>query len=218
MIPVEELIFALRRMRVQTGSLVCLGCGYEQDCSVHGCRILREAGEMVDALYQRVKNNAECEDCRHQADLAKCDDQELPRARSAERIAIAGTVATAANGSGVDVMTNEQAARILDPATSRDALAPYAQDGQMRLAVTETACRVAVEALRPWRDAGIEVPADDHDVLVLVSGQYGNITFEHAPMLGAWLGQEGWYLNEYPMWDKPSVTQWMEIPHWSEED
>lgn len=87
-------------------------------------------------------------------------------------------------GVGVDVMTNEQAARILDPATSLDALAPYAQDGQMRLAVTEEACRVAAEALRPWRDAGIEVPADDHDVLVLVSGQYGNITFEHAPMLG----------------------------------
>ena len=37
-------------------------------------------------------------------------------------------------------MTNEQAARILDPMTSWKALAPYAQDGQMRLAVTEEAC------------------------------------------------------------------------------
>lgn len=72
--PVEELIFALRRMRVQTGSLVCLGCGYEQDCSVHGCRILREAGEMVDALHRRAKDNAACEDCTHQVDLAKCGD------------------------------------------------------------------------------------------------------------------------------------------------
>ena len=114
-------------------------------------------------------------------------------------------------------MTNEQAARILDPMTSREALAPYARDGQMRLAVTETACRVAVEALRPWRDASIEVPVDDHDVLVLASGQHGNITFDHAPMLGVWLEQEGWYLNEYPMWDKPGVTHWTEIPHWSED-
>ncbi len=75
-----------------------------------------------------------------------------------------------------------------------------------------------MEELRPWRDASIEVPVDNHDVLVLVSGQYVNITFDHAPMLGVWLGQEGWYLNEYPMWDKPSVTHWMEIPEPPEEE
>lgn len=38
----EELLAALRRLKVETGSLVCVGCGYEHNCSIHGCRILRE--------------------------------------------------------------------------------------------------------------------------------------------------------------------------------
>lgn len=38
----RELIAALRRLKVQTGSLACLGCGYEHNCGIHGCRILRE--------------------------------------------------------------------------------------------------------------------------------------------------------------------------------
>ncbi|MBR2132259.1 MAG: hypothetical protein IJ955_06940 [Oscillospiraceae bacterium] len=39
----QELLTALRRMKVATGSLICLGCGYEHGCSVHGCAIIREA-------------------------------------------------------------------------------------------------------------------------------------------------------------------------------
>lgn len=38
----RELIAALRQLKVETGSLVCLGCGYEHDCGIHGCAILRE--------------------------------------------------------------------------------------------------------------------------------------------------------------------------------
>ncbi len=38
----RELLAALRRLKVQTGSLACLGCGYEHDCGVHGCMILRK--------------------------------------------------------------------------------------------------------------------------------------------------------------------------------
>lgn len=42
-----ELIQALNRLKVQTGSLACLGCGYEHNCSTKGCRILREAVEQL---------------------------------------------------------------------------------------------------------------------------------------------------------------------------
>ncbi len=42
-----ELINALNHMKVQTGSLVCLGCRYEHNCSTQGCRLIREA---VDKL------------------------------------------------------------------------------------------------------------------------------------------------------------------------
>ena len=43
----EELIQALDRLKVQTGSLACLGCGYEHNCTTKGCRILREAVERL---------------------------------------------------------------------------------------------------------------------------------------------------------------------------
>lgn len=38
----RELIAALRRLKVETGSLVCVGCGYEHDCGILGCAILRK--------------------------------------------------------------------------------------------------------------------------------------------------------------------------------
>ena len=40
---------ALRRLRVETGSLVCFGCGHEHNCSTHGCAILRNAVEHLEA-------------------------------------------------------------------------------------------------------------------------------------------------------------------------
>ena len=38
----EDLLAALRRLKVQTGSLACMGCGYEHNCGIHGCAILRK--------------------------------------------------------------------------------------------------------------------------------------------------------------------------------
>lgn len=43
----NELLKALDRIRVETGSLVCLGCGHEHGCSVHGCAVLRAAQERI---------------------------------------------------------------------------------------------------------------------------------------------------------------------------
>ena len=44
-------------------------------------------------------------------------------------------------------MTNQEAAYILDPETTRQALAPYALDCQARMAVVNEACAVAAKAL-----------------------------------------------------------------------
>lgn len=49
----DELIEALRRLKVQTGSLVCLGCGHEHNCGVHGCAIAREAAVRL-SLYEHA--------------------------------------------------------------------------------------------------------------------------------------------------------------------
>lgn len=45
----HELIAALKRLKVETGSLVCFGCGHEHNCGVHGCAILREAIAALEA-------------------------------------------------------------------------------------------------------------------------------------------------------------------------
>lgn len=46
----KDLIKALEKMKVETGSLVCLGCGHEHSCSVHGCFILREAIRTLERM------------------------------------------------------------------------------------------------------------------------------------------------------------------------
>lgn len=40
-----ELLKALKRLKVQTRSLACLGCGYKYSCSTKGCAIIRAAVE-----------------------------------------------------------------------------------------------------------------------------------------------------------------------------
>lgn len=44
---INELSTALRRLKVETGSLACLGCGHEHNCDIHGCAIIREAAEKL---------------------------------------------------------------------------------------------------------------------------------------------------------------------------
>jgi hypothetical protein len=57
-----ELSLALRRLKVETGSLACLGCGHEHNCSTHGCTIIRAAEERINELHdvkselQKVKS------------------------------------------------------------------------------------------------------------------------------------------------------------------
>ena len=46
----KELIEALGRLKVETGSLVCTGCGHEHNCGIHGCAIIREAQDIIGAL------------------------------------------------------------------------------------------------------------------------------------------------------------------------
>lgn len=67
-------------------------------------------------------------------------------------------------------MTNEEAARILDPDTSTEALRPYALDCVMRMAVVEEACRMAANALRAtqgWIPVTKRLPEMGERVLTL---------------------------------------------------
>ena len=44
----HEIVRALRRLRVETGSLACAGCGHEHNCGIHGCAIIRGAGNLSE--------------------------------------------------------------------------------------------------------------------------------------------------------------------------
>lgn len=47
---IQEIIRALRRLQVETGSLACLGCQDEDNCGIKGCAILRQAAEELEQL------------------------------------------------------------------------------------------------------------------------------------------------------------------------
>lgn len=50
----QEIIKALRKLKVNTGAfaLNCLGCGYEHNCSIHGCNILKTAADRLEELQK----------------------------------------------------------------------------------------------------------------------------------------------------------------------
>lgn len=50
----NDLLEALARLRVETGSLACLGCGHEHNCSTHGYAILRAAADLIERLTAEV--------------------------------------------------------------------------------------------------------------------------------------------------------------------
>ena len=75
----NDLLEALARLRVETGSLACLGCGHEHNCSTHGCAILRAAADLIKRLTaENAKAEAErnallpyakeygCETCKNE--------------------------------------------------------------------------------------------------------------------------------------------------------
>lgn len=50
----QELVNELRRLKVETGSLACMGCGHEHNCGIHGCAIINAAADRLEELSQRV--------------------------------------------------------------------------------------------------------------------------------------------------------------------
>ena len=46
-VDVKKIIEALRRVKMETGSLMCMGCGYEHNCGIHGCAIMNMAADRL---------------------------------------------------------------------------------------------------------------------------------------------------------------------------
>ena len=61
----EEIVKWLRSKKVETGSLLCLDCGHEHNCGIHGCAVMRAAADAMenlqtenDALHQIAEKQA----------------------------------------------------------------------------------------------------------------------------------------------------------------
>lgn len=49
-ISTEDMVAALRSLKLQTGSIDCSGCGREHNCSTSGCALIREAADQLERL------------------------------------------------------------------------------------------------------------------------------------------------------------------------
>lgn len=45
----KATVRAVKALKVERGSLSCLGCRYEDNCTLHGCAILRNAADHMEA-------------------------------------------------------------------------------------------------------------------------------------------------------------------------
>lgn len=43
-----DLIAALRQLKINTGSIACLGCEHENGCSIHGCLLIGMAADTIE--------------------------------------------------------------------------------------------------------------------------------------------------------------------------
>ncbi|MCI5678699.1 MAG: hypothetical protein MR278_01750 [Bacteroidales bacterium] len=72
-----------------------------------------------------------------------------------------------------------------------------------------------------WRGAAHELPQKHDNVLVCVSGIFGNIFFNNAIQIGCYAGEEGWIIDGYEEWENPIVSHWLPIPDmpvWDKDD
>lgn len=73
----KTLLHALRKLKVETGVFACMGCGYEHDCGIHGCAIMREAAERIEGLLkneeQLRKERRITNPCMHYREDGVCE-------------------------------------------------------------------------------------------------------------------------------------------------
>lgn len=82
----KTLLHALRKLKVETGVFACMGCGYEHDCGIHGCAIMREAAERIEGLQkneeQLRKERRITNPCMHYREDGVCEHFSEPRITS----------------------------------------------------------------------------------------------------------------------------------------
>lgn len=79
-----EIINALKRVKVQTGSLVCFGCGHEHNCGIKGCAVINAAiNEIVALREQLTASEIVRKDLGRQVAALGADNDQLRKAYAA---------------------------------------------------------------------------------------------------------------------------------------
>lgn len=79
----KDLVNAIRRLKVETGSLACMGCGHARNCGVSGCAIMREAaGRIANQRTHIAALQQEIEKLRRQVPRWIPVEERLPEDRS----------------------------------------------------------------------------------------------------------------------------------------
>ena len=64
-----------------------------------------------------------------------------------------------------------------------------------------------------WIDPAVELPPDDDMVLAIVSGKLAdNITLEDAYELASYSAEDGWIVEQFELWETPTVSWWRPLP------
>ena len=95
----RELIESMKRLKVQTGSLACLGCAHEDNCGIHGCAILREMIAWLERTLAEGRPHSVMEYKDRDTERGKrAVEDASPYAAAIERQAVGGGVPDAPSG------------------------------------------------------------------------------------------------------------------------
>lgn len=114
-------------------------------------------------------------------------------------------------------MTYEEAADILDPETSREALLPYAYDPQYQQMLLRDACQMAAEVLRGAVDTNVcDKWISVKERMPEHSGEY----LVSSAELGAQFVDTSFYFDDKQQWALfgEHLTHWMPFPEPPEKD
>lgn len=82
--------------------------------------------------------------------------------------------------------------------------------GALRREVSALRERLAADE---WIDPAVELPPDDDMVLAIVSGNPAdNITLEDAYELASYCSEDGWIVEQFELWETPTVSWWRPLP------
>ncbi|MCM1136898.1 MAG: DUF551 domain-containing protein [Clostridium sp.] len=119
-------------------------------------------------------------------------------------------------------MTINEAIKILDPETSREALQPYAYDNHQRRKVVDEACRVVVAELGKRQWINVEDRLPDKELQEAISQSRNFVDFEGTPQIEV-LVMVAWAKRPTILWydgaefydddfNNYRVNYWMPLP------